>query len=215
MEEKPMPFDWQVPLFSLPLKLQCYPPLSVSTPYLQADPQLRAKWRARLGPSPGRRVGLAWAGSRTFANDQRRSVPPEKLQPLFSIPEIQFISLRVDSKEPLPSAFAAAGVLDFTAEMGDFSRSAALVAELDLVITVDTAMAHLAGALGRPVWLLLPFVPDWRWGLESETTPWYPSMRLFRQSKANDWAEVLARVTAALQQSGVSPCQVTRVGISG
>ena len=196
-----MSFDWQVPLLSLPLKLQCYAPLAVSTPYLLADPERRAQWRARLGPSSGRRVGLAWAGSRTYANDQRRSISPEKFLPLLDVPEIQFISLYVDPRESFPSAFAAAGVLDFTAEMGDFSNSTALVAELDLIITVDTATAHLAGALGRPVWLLLPFVPDWRWGLNGETTPWYSSMRLFRQSRADDWAEVVERVVTALQSA--------------
>jgi ADP-heptose:LPS heptosyltransferase len=99
----------------------------------------------------------------------------------------------------LPKAFVDAGVRDFTSEIGNFNDSAALLDELDLVITVDTATAHLAGALGRPVWNLLAFIPDWRWGFTPEDTPWYPTMRLFRQPRAGDWDDVIERVTAALR----------------
>lgn len=203
MENAAQAFDWQIPLLSLPLKLNYYPPLSVSKPYLQADSVRRAHWRAWLGTPATLRIGLTWAGSRTFANDQRRSIPPDKLLPLLDIPDVQFISLRVDPKESLPPTFASAGVLDFREEIGDFSDSAALLAELDLIITVDTAAAHLAGALGRPVWLLLPYVPDWRWGLDGEETPWYPTMRLFRQSAAGDWETVIRRVVEELQRTNL------------
>jgi ADP-heptose:LPS heptosyltransferase len=106
--------------------------------------------------------------------------------------------LQIESRGVLPSVLAEAGLIDATEHITDFADTAALMAELDLIITVDTAAAHLAGALGRPVWTLLPVVPDWRWGLEREDTPWYPTMRLFRQRAPGDWDGVIQRVAAAL-----------------
>jgi len=195
------PFDLHLPLLSLPLALQRFAPVPMSAPYLHADSSLRAPWRERLDPGAALRVGVAWAGSPTHLDDHRRSIAPEKLAPLLRVPGIQFVSLQIEPHGPLPPTLAAAGVLDFTADIANFSDSAALLAELDLIISVDTAVAHLAGALGRPVWTLLPFVPDWRWGLESETTPWYSTMRLFRQPAAEDWDAVILRVIEDLSRA--------------
>jgi hypothetical protein len=145
-------------------------------------------------------VGLAWAGNPLHTDDRRRSTAPEKLAPILRVPGVRFVSLQIEPRGPLPPTLAAAGVLDFTGDITDFSDSAALIAELDLIITVDTSTAHLAGTLGRPVWVLLPFVPDWRWGLGREDTPWYPTMRLFRQSERGKWGPVIDKATMALHE---------------
>jgi hypothetical protein len=193
-------FDLHLPLFSLPLTLERFEPVPMNAPYLQADPRLRERWRERLGARERLNVGLAWTGSPLNDDDRRRSIAPDQWRPLLRVPGIRWVSLQVQPRGPLPSVFADAGISDFTADIGNFADSAALVAELDLIITVDTATAHLAGALGRPVWVLLPLVPDWRWGLEREDTPWYPTMRLFRQSSRGNWEEVLERVATALRE---------------
>ena len=130
-----------------------------------------------------------------------RSIAPEKLSPILRVPGVCFVSLQVEPRGPLPLALVSGGVLDFTADIANFSDSAALIAELDLIITVDTAVAHLAGALGRPVWTLLPSVPDWRWGLEGEKTAWYPTMRLFRQTVAGGWDAVVEGVERELSRT--------------
>jgi len=193
------PFDLHLPLLDLPAALQRFAPVNMSAPYLQAQAGVRTQWRERLGSRGELRVGLAWSGNPLYYDDRRRSIAPGKLASVLRVPGIRFVSLQVEPRGPLPAAFTAAGVLDFTADIANFSDSAALMAEMNLIITVDTATAHLAGALGRPVWVLLPFVPDWRWGLGRDDTPWYPTMRLFRQTTAGDWEEVLERVTAALR----------------
>jgi tetratricopeptide (TPR) repeat protein len=198
-EELPA-FDLQAPFFSVPLLLQYFEPLVVNGPYLRADDGRRAGWRDRLGLQGRSRVGLAWTGSPSNDEDVKRSISPDKLTPLLQVAGVQFLSLQVEPRGPLPSALAQAGIDDFTMEITDFADSAALFAELDLIISVDTATAHLAGSLGRPVWVLLPLVPDWRWGCERSDTPWYPTMRLFRQSEARDWAEVVETVAGALSE---------------
>lgn len=187
------PFDAHLPLLSQPLALREYPPLRISAPYLRADETSRAAWRDRL--PAGFRVGLVWAGKPDHTNDHHRSIAFDRLLPLLRVPDVHFISLQIDT--PLPQR---EGVMlhDLTAHLADFADTAALIAELDLVISVDTAVAHLAGALGARVWTLLPFAPDWRWGTTSEETPWYPTMRLFRQRQFGDWDEVIARVAAEL-----------------
>ncbi|MCS6952946.1 MAG: tetratricopeptide repeat protein, partial [Bryobacteraceae bacterium] len=169
------PFDVQAPLMSLPriLKLtsQTLPP---SVPYLHADPARREAWERRFRALGGLRVGLVWAGNPQHAHDRRRSLALDVLAPLGRIPGVHFVGLQYGPRScqglapPEGLTFLHLGP-----ELGDFGEAAAAVAALDLVISVDTAMAHLAGALGCPVWVLLAFVPDWRWGLEGETTPWY------------------------------------------
>lgn len=154
--------------------------------YLSADPARAATWRARL--SGGRKVGIALAGNSKHRADRRRSVPLDVVLTLPDIPGLSFVNLQHG---------AAAGRLslsDLTPWMTDYAETAALIDNLDLVITVDTSVAHLAGALGKPAWILLPHAPDWRWLLGRADTPWYHSVRLFRQPTASDWTSVLAEV---------------------
>jgi tetratricopeptide (TPR) repeat protein len=195
-EEPRLPVDAHLPLPSLPLVLGLYEPLPMEAPYLRADPALRAVWRERLGPASGLRLGLAWAGSPDHQSDETRSLAAEMLLPLLRASGVTFYSLQVGRGAAFARPLLDAGLIDFTAHLGDFADTAALLAELDLVVSVDTAVVHLAGAMGRPVWTLLAFVPDWRWGLEREGTPWYPTMRLFRQPALGDWDSVLGRVAA-------------------
>jgi hypothetical protein len=202
------PFDLHLPLFSIPLALQSFTPIPPITPALQPDSALRETWRERLGPRKGLRVGLAWAGNPQQDEDRRRSISPARLTPILNVPGVEFVSLQVEPRGPLPPALATAGVRDFTAEISNFADSAALMAELDLILTVDTATAHLAGTLGRPTWVLTPLMPYWPYTLGSEKTPWYPTMRLFRKTAPNDWSPVLARVAAALRDEVHSTSQM-------
>jgi hypothetical protein len=157
-------------------------------------------WQARLGAHDKLRVGLVWSGNPAHNNDRNRSMPLATMAALLDI-DARFISLQ---KDPRPSdqgvLRARSEIVDLTAQLTDFSETAALIACLDLVITVDTSVAHLAGAMGCPAWILLPFSPDYRWLLDRDDSPWYPSVRLFRQSDRRDYGEVLARVRNALQQ---------------
>jgi len=184
---------------SLPSALGIFEPLPMSAPYVCADPGERAIWPDRLAPGTELRVGLAWRGSPANQRDRDRSITLESLLPLLDISGLGFYSLQIGRTVSESAALAAAGVIDFTPQITDFADTAALASELDLIISVDTAVAHLAGALGRPVWTLLPFAPDWRWGLEGESTPWYPTMRLFRKPTRGDWGSVLQRVGEALE----------------
>lgn len=187
-------FDCHLPFLSLPFALRKFAPMPMATPFLHADPARRAAWRECL--QPGFRVGLVWAGSTWHRRDRRRSIPVEQLAPLLRLEGVSFYSLQIGAKEK--TSTLPPPIHDLTSHITDFADTAALVAELDLVISVDTSVVHLAGALGRPVWTLLPFVPDWRWGLERDDTLWYPSMRLFRQRVMDDWDEVVARVAHEL-----------------
>jgi tetratricopeptide (TPR) repeat protein len=191
-------FDHHIPLLSVPLAIKQFDPLPMEKPYLRAEAKLRTMWRKRLGKGKGLRVGLVWSGRKTHEGDRQRSIEPEQLLPLLRTPSARFYNLQIDASGALPSVLAESGLIDLTADITDFADTAALISELDLVITVDTAAAHLAGALGHPVWTLLPFVPDWRWGLDREDTPWYPTMRLFRQKADGNWDEVIHCITDAL-----------------
>ena len=194
-------FDCHLTLLSLPAALRLgepHHPAIRSAPYLCANPALREFWRGKIAPSTGLRVGIAWAGRPSHEQDRLRSIPFAQLTTILRIPGVSFYSLQLTQDSAQSRAMAEAGVLDLTAHIADFADTAALMAELDLIITVDTAAAHLAGAIGRPVWTLLQFVPDWRWGLEREDTPWYPSMKLFRQAKAGEWDPVIRRVAEEL-----------------
>ena len=170
--------------------------LTANAPYLFANPAKRDIWRqrlARLGAS--RRVGIVWAGRPDHQNDRQRSIPFEKLAPLASVADVAWISLQKGLNMPeIAKQKTALQLESFAEDIADFDDSAALMAELDLLITVDTSTAHLAGALGCPVWTLLPRHAEWRWALAEETTPWYPSMRLFRQTMRDDWDGVMRRI---------------------
>jgi Tfp pilus assembly protein PilF len=170
-------------------------------PYLFADPVRVAAWRERLGaslPAGTRRIGLAWTGRPTHPNDRRRSLKLARLAPLAGVRGVSFASLQ----KPLPQSDVGSmsqfpGLSDIA---GDFGETAAMMLNLDLVITVDTAMGHLAGALGRPVWILLSKAADWRWMIERSDSPWYPTARLFRQKTPGDWDPVIAEAAAALAE---------------
>ncbi len=176
--------------------------IPAQVPYLFADPTRIAAWRQRLDamlPHGGRRVGLAWTGRPTHPNDRRRSIPLARLAPLATAGRASFISLQ----KPMPPADLAAvaqfpGFTDLSADLADFGETAAVIANLDLVITVDTAIGHLAGAMARPVWIMLPKASDWRWLLERSDSPWYPTARLFRQQTPGAWDPVIAAVTGTL-----------------
>jgi Tfp pilus assembly protein PilF len=193
------PFDCHCPLLSLPLafgtRLDTIP---ADIPYLRADPARAEDWQARLGPKTGPRIGLVWSGSAGHEKDRRRSLPLAEFAKL-AAGQAQFISLQKEVRAADQPVLAQRGDIARHGEtLGDFADTAALVANLDLVVSVDTSVAHLAGAMGKPVWLLLPFTPDWRWLLGREDSPWYPSARLFRQSRAGDWEGVIQRVAQAL-----------------
>lgn len=197
----PLPdFDLHFPLMSLPLAFATdIHSIPADVPYLTPDPVLVAQWKSRLDSAPGKfKVGLAWAGSPNFKSDQLRSMELQQLSPLFDIPNVTFLSLQKGdaSKQPIPPNLK---LIDWTSDLHDFADTAALIANLDLVIAVDTAVAHLAGALAKPVWLMLPFSNDWRWMLNRSDSPWYPTMRLFRQTKHADWSEPVQAAADALR----------------
>jgi protein O-GlcNAc transferase len=193
--------EWQCPLLSLPLAFgTTLETIPASVPYLADNPALRAAWRRRIGARGGLNVGLVWSGRPSHPRDRERSLAPDQLSPLGTVPGVNFFSLQKGGDGARP-AFAHD---DLAPELGDFADTAAAVAALDLVITVDTATAHLAGALGVPVWVLLPRVPDWRWLMEREDSPWYPSARLLRQERAGEWAPVIARAAVLLARLAVS-----------
>lgn len=192
-------FDLHCPLMTLPLafgtRLETIP--AWENGYLKAPSDDVARWDQRL-PAGHRRIGLVWRGSQTHANDANRSLALVKLSPLFQPGDV-WVSLQKEVRDADRAALQAAGLIDFSAELGNFADTAALISTLDLVIAVDTAVAHLAAALGKPTWVMVPFAPDFRWLLDREDTPWYPKMRLFRQRRAGDWDGVVARIGEALR----------------
>jgi tetratricopeptide (TPR) repeat protein len=189
-------FDTCAALMSLPLALGLEPIVS-SAPYLRADPTLAQSWEARLGERRLPRVGLAWAGAASHGDDRNRSAPLAILQRLLR-EDADWVSLQKDLRPGDAEGLVAAGIARHGEILSDFADTAALIDRLDLVITVDTAVAHLAGALGKPVWIMLAFSPDWRWLLGRYDSPWYGAARLFRQPAPGDWAAVIDEVTQAL-----------------
>jgi tetratricopeptide (TPR) repeat protein len=191
-------FDFHCPLLSLPLAFKTtLATIPASPAYLAADPAREQAWRARLGPAIKPRVGLAWSGNPVHKNDHNRSIGLKQFATVLS-PACEFISLQKEHRASDAALLAASPVRDLSAQLNDFVDTAALCASLDLVIAVDTSIAHLAGALGKPVWILVPEASDWRWMLERTDSPWYPSARLYRQQPGEDWSAVLARVRADL-----------------
>ncbi|MFI4975355.1 MAG: tetratricopeptide repeat protein [Caulobacterales bacterium] len=198
--EAPPPFDVHCALMSLPLALGIEPDqFSVDGPYLRADGERRSRWRARLPSTTKPRVGVAWSGGGHHPDDRNRSIALERLAPLLS-PDIDWVCLQNQVRDRDADRLAALDHVAFLGEaLADFSDTAAVIDLTDLVICVDTSVAHLAGAMGKPVWILLPFSPDWRWGLGRSDTAWHPTARLFRQPKPGDWASVIAAVSRELQ----------------
>lgn len=187
-------FDVQCPLMSLPQRFGTELD-SIPAPARFAIPDAaRAKWAARLR-TERRKVGIVWATNPSYLNNSARSVPAREFQPLTRLSGIQCWSLQVGPAV----AETPDGLVNLSEELIDFAETAAVISELDLVITVDTGVAHLAGSLGKPVWLLLTYASDWRWMLDREDTPWYPTMRLFRQKRPGEWGEVVERVLRELR----------------
>ena len=193
-ESRP-PHDFHCPLGSLPLAFKTAPDaVPAEIPYLAADPARVARWRPRLEAPGTPRVAVVWAGNVAHANDRNRSLPLATLASLLASDRARFVSLQRDLRAGDAERLAAMPVLQLGPELDDFDDTAAVLAQCDLVISVDTSVAHLAGALGRPLWVLLPFASDWRWTAGGERSPWYPSARLFRQPQPGDWDNVVSSV---------------------
>jgi hypothetical protein len=194
------PFDLECPLMSLPaIRETTTATIPATVPYLFAEPEAVLRWRAKLGEA-GFRVGIAWQGNAARREDGGRSIRLQHYLPLASVRGVRLISLQKDAG--LEQLDPAMGIEtpgpDFDSGPDGFIDTAATMMNLDLVITSDTAVAHLAGALGRPVWVALRAVPDWRFLLERPESPWYPTMRLFRQTARDAWAPVFAAMREAL-----------------
>jgi hypothetical protein len=200
-------FDLHCPLLSLPLAFAtAVETIPSAVPYLEAPAQAANMWAAKLGPrnraGDRARIGIVWASNAKPDDDYNRSksMPSCALLPLLDA-GATFVSLQKNiSSADQAMLNGRRGILNFGELLNDFSDTAGLVSQLDLVISVDTSVAHLAGALGKPVWVLLPFIPDWRWLLDREDSPWYPTARLFRQCETRRWDGVIERVQTALRE---------------
>jgi tetratricopeptide (TPR) repeat protein len=204
------PFDFHCPMLSMPLALgTTLATIPSAESYLHAEEAQVATWRIRLAAiaNPGLRIGLVWAGNphnhapALAATDRRRSMAPDRLAPLFNVPGLNFFSLQKDG----PTAPKDFPLTDYMNEMADFADTAAFIANLDLVISVDTAVAHLGSALGKPVWILDRFDHCWRWLTDRRDSPWYPKLRLYRQPHPGDWDSVLAEVARDLRTLAATP----------
>jgi hypothetical protein len=199
-------YDAYIPIASLPLILGELDPRTSAAvacgPYLVADPTLRQIWKDRVGAGgdDALKVGLVWAGNPQHPNDRNRSMSLATLAPL-ARPGVRFYSLQLgDAAREASTPPPGMELIDLTAHIEDFADTAALLAEMDLLISVDTAPAHLAGAMGKPLWMPIPYSPDWRWMLDREDSPWYPTARLFRQSQRGNWEHPIQRMAEALGQ---------------
>jgi hypothetical protein len=195
--------DWHCPLLSLPLAFGTVrETIPGPWPYLQAPADRLAPWRKRVGRAGKLKVGLVWKGQPKLRRDRDRSLPASVLAPLTDIANVRYFALQKTASgsgfADLPPELTATDLAD---GFEDFAETAAALMALDLVVTVDTAVAHLAGALGRPVWILVSKVPDWRWGETGSTSLWYPSARVFRQTAAGVWDDVIAEVAQALREA--------------
>lgn len=204
-KEIPIPqgtFDLHCPMMSLPLacgtRLESIP---AEVPYLSVPPALARKWTARLAALPRPRIGLAWAGGRMYRGEpmRTRSVAPQELGPIVGTAGASFVSLQKGEASGLET-HAHRNIRDWMHECGDFLETAALIEQLDLVISVDTSVAHLAGALGKPVWMFNRFESEWRWQVDRGDSPWYPTMRIFNQQVSGSWSAPIEQVAAALRE---------------
>jgi hypothetical protein len=205
-EATPARFDAQAPLLSLPGILRTtLPTIPAAVPYLHADPSLVEQWRRETKVTGGLRIGIAWQGGPRHPYDRQRSIPLSYFTRLSKIPGVFLFSVQkgpgTEQMDSLCPVRDLSDQLDHTS--GAFMDTAAVMNNLDLVISCDTAIPHLAGALGVPVWLALSLVPDWRWLLQREDSPWYPTMRLFRQTRPGNWDDVFERIAAELRKVAV------------
>lgn len=194
-------FDYYVHLMSLPKVFGTeVASMPVDVPYLRVEAQLAQQWNRRLGTFNGLSVGLVWAGNPRHPGDRYRSIALGTLMPLAAIPGVRYLSLQKGAGEAELSTMTGWAITPLGPELHDLCDAAAVICNLDLVITVDTAIAHLAGALGKPTWLMIALPCDWRWLDNRDDSPWYPSLRLFRQTRRDDWGDVVLRVSAALEE---------------
>jgi hypothetical protein len=201
-------FDFQCPLTSLPLAFRTQlETIPAAVPYLSV-PAHAQDWAARLGSDARPKIGIVWSGNPNHTNDHNRSMSLQAWAPILDV-DAAFISLQKQVRDEDKDFLGQTDILDIGHELATFSDTAALIASLDLVITVDTSVAHLAGALGCPVWILLPFTPDWRWLLDRDDSPWYPTARLFRQTETREWSSVIEQVKSALQLRVISRSKPT------
>jgi hypothetical protein len=208
---QPAHFDVYCPYMSLPLacgtSLHSVPN---AVPYLYAQDDKVAAWAERLGTPPAGqtlRVGLVWSGAAIHTNDKNRSMALRELTPLLSLPHVSFVSMQKEYREADRQVLDELGgvIQDVSADLNDFSDTAALVQNMDVVISVDTSVAHLAGAMGKPVMLMLPYTPDFRWLDERNDSPWYPTMHLFRQASPTDWPSVVSSIQDVLSRISSQP----------
>jgi tetratricopeptide (TPR) repeat protein len=198
VREPAVRYDLWIASMSVPLALGIDPARrQAPVRYLGATPDSVSYWRERMAPYAGKKVGIAWSGNPLHKNDVRRSIPFELIRPLLDTPGVTFFNLQLSpgwsAESPRPDS-----LVDFTEELLTFDDTAGLAECMDLVISVDTSVAHLAGALGKPTWLLVPYIAEWRWGLRGETTHWYPSMRVLRQAVPGDWRGLLIQTRERL-----------------
>jgi tetratricopeptide (TPR) repeat protein len=199
---RPPAYDFVCPLLSLPHWLGLGANAPPTRPYLKQDPERSARWAPRFS-APGLRVGLVWAGNPSHKNDANRSIDLDMLLPALALDGVQFYSFQVGPRstdvQRLPES-AQAKVVDLSDDLKDFGDTAAALQHVDLLVCVDTSICHVAAAMGLPVWLMLPWMPDWRWLLEREDSPWYPSMRLLRQPRYRDWGAVVSTLAKDLKE---------------
>ncbi|WP_339728899.1 tetratricopeptide repeat protein [uncultured Gimesia sp.] len=207
IEGDPIPeYDYQSALLSVPLYLETsLETIPVDVPFLVPSVERQQHWLDFLSEYEGKKIGLNWSGNLNFPKDKFRSIPLQDFLPFGDVPGVQLVSLQqVNGLDQIAALTASWNLLqpgaEYKAETGDFTEVAALIQNLDLVITCDTAVAHLAGCLGVPVWILVSELPEWRWLLDRTDSPWYPSARLFRQKNLGDWEPVIAEVKSALEQ---------------
>jgi Tfp pilus assembly protein PilF len=196
----PLPkFDLHCPLLSLPLAFKTdLTKIPSPAAYLHSTPEARARWQARLGSKTRPRIGLVWSGNSQNNNDHKRSLPLAKLWQY--LPKgFEYVALQKEVREADQEVLQQSGIHHFGDQLVDFVDTAALCDLMDLVVSVDTSVAHLAGAMGKPTWILLPFAPDWRWLLDRDDSPWYGSVKLYRQDADRDWSQVLARLASDLE----------------
>jgi hypothetical protein len=201
---QPLPqFDVHCPLMSLPKVFgTTLATIPGNVPYMVADAKLVEPWLKRIAQDPAKlKIGLVWAGNLHPIHNRKRTISLSALASLGSVPGVWFYSLQKGpASQEAKSPPGGMKLIDWSNELNDFADTAALIAALDMVITIDTSVAHLAGAMGKPTWVLLPFVADWRWFIDREDSPWYPTMRLFRQPSLGDWSGPVARVAEELDR---------------
>jgi len=198
----PLPaFDYHCPLMSLPLAFKTeIDSIPAETPYLCVDSSKKTQWSQYTNLENAKpAIGIAWAGNPIHKNDHNRSIRFELMQKILS-DEFNWLCLQKNIASTEREMLEAVKVRDYSTELGNFADTAALISQLDLIISVDTSVAHLAGSLGKPTWVLLPHVPDFRWMWDRDDSPWYPTMRLFRQTVPGDWDSVLSEVSDELQK---------------